>query len=217
MTRSLLLGAAAEEFAKHGLKGARVQAIVERAGVNERMVYHHFGSKDGLYRAVIDAERRALADSWQPTLERAVEMEPVEGLRTALAALFDLIVERPQLMAVRLHEGLSETGLSSPPDAGDLPAAFRTIFERGQRQGLFYRDRSFEVAYGTMMGALVGQAILLPSYFKVAMRQESRVTFRESVLDHLIYGLTTVRQLDAKDGTMNRTADPRPQEETPRD
>src|SRR5258708_3822046 len=52
-TRERILAAAEEAFATHGLRGARVQEIVARAGVNERMLYHYFGDKDGLYLAVL--------------------------------------------------------------------------------------------------------------------------------------------------------------------
>jgi AcrR family transcriptional regulator len=52
-TRRRILDAALEEFATKGTGGARVDAIAERAGVNKRMIYHYFGSKDGLYRAVL--------------------------------------------------------------------------------------------------------------------------------------------------------------------
>src|SRR6266498_4700941 len=74
-SRSALLAAAAEEFARHGPKGARVQAIVERAGVNERMIYHHFGSKDGLYAAALEAQASGLVGAWRRIIDTAAEME----------------------------------------------------------------------------------------------------------------------------------------------
>lgn len=52
-TRRGILDAALREFSAKGISGARVDAIAERAGTNKRMIYHYFGSKDGLYRAVL--------------------------------------------------------------------------------------------------------------------------------------------------------------------
>lgn len=46
-SRPILLAAAAEQFAKYGSRGTRVQDIVNAAGINQRMIYHHFGSKEG--------------------------------------------------------------------------------------------------------------------------------------------------------------------------
>lgn len=51
-----LIDAAAEIFARQGYYGAGVDRIAERAGVNKRMIYHYFGDKAGLLRAVV-AER----------------------------------------------------------------------------------------------------------------------------------------------------------------
>lgn len=52
-TRTRILSAARREFAAKGIAGARVDAIARRAGVNKRMLYHYFGSKDGLFAAVL--------------------------------------------------------------------------------------------------------------------------------------------------------------------
>ena len=53
-TRRNLLAAARAAFAEGGLEGARVDDIARRAGANKQLVYHYFGSKDGLYTAVLE-------------------------------------------------------------------------------------------------------------------------------------------------------------------
>ena len=66
-TRGRILSAALKEFAAKGFAGARVDPIARRAGINKRMLYHYFGSKEGLFKAVLRrkiAERRA----WGETL-----------------------------------------------------------------------------------------------------------------------------------------------------
>jgi AcrR family transcriptional regulator len=54
-TRTRILEAARVEFAAVGGAGARVDRIAAAAGVNKRMIYHYFGSKEGLYAALLDA------------------------------------------------------------------------------------------------------------------------------------------------------------------
>ena len=64
-TRGRILSAALEEFATNGFAGARVDVIAHRAAINKRMLYHYFGSKEGLFREVLRlkmAERQALAE-----------------------------------------------------------------------------------------------------------------------------------------------------------
>src|SRR5437588_3897234 len=58
-TRRQLMAAALAEFAAKGLAGARTDAIARRAGVNERMIFYCFETKEGLYREVL---RRKLAE-----------------------------------------------------------------------------------------------------------------------------------------------------------
>jgi AcrR family transcriptional regulator len=63
-TRERILSAALKEFAAKGFAGARVDVIARRASINKRMLYHYFGNKEKLFRAVLRqkvAERRAWA------------------------------------------------------------------------------------------------------------------------------------------------------------
>src|SRR5271155_808485 len=63
-TRERILSAALKEFAAKGFAGARVDAIARRAAINKRMLYHYFGNKEKLFRAVLRqkiAERRTWA------------------------------------------------------------------------------------------------------------------------------------------------------------
>src|SRR5579864_1030380 len=51
--RADILAIATEEFASKGLSGARVDEIAARTHTVKRMIYYYFGSKEGLYRAVL--------------------------------------------------------------------------------------------------------------------------------------------------------------------
>src|SRR5688572_21546863 len=53
-SRADILSAATREFSEKGLSGARVDSIAERTKINKRMIYYYFGSKEGLYRAVLE-------------------------------------------------------------------------------------------------------------------------------------------------------------------
>ena len=58
-TQQRIIEAATDEFAAHGISGARVDEIAARAGVNKRMLYYYFGSKEQLFREIL---RRKLDD-----------------------------------------------------------------------------------------------------------------------------------------------------------
>ncbi len=48
-----LLSAARSEFARAGLRGARVDDIARAAGMNKRLLYHYVGDKEALFDAVL--------------------------------------------------------------------------------------------------------------------------------------------------------------------
>src|SRR5437016_2873742 len=53
--RERILSAAIRAFAEVGYAGATTAGIARDAGVTQPLVHHHFGSKDGLWRAAVDA------------------------------------------------------------------------------------------------------------------------------------------------------------------
>ncbi|MBP0589254.1 TetR family transcriptional regulator [Paraburkholderia sp. LEh10] len=86
-TRRNILEVATQEFSSMGLAGARVDAIAERTNTTKRMLYYYFGSKEGLYEAVLEkvyGDIRSLEQDLQIT-----NMDPVEGLRSLVEFTFD--------------------------------------------------------------------------------------------------------------------------------
>jgi AcrR family transcriptional regulator len=53
-TRKDLLNAALQVFSRQGYQAARLQDIAKAAGINPRAIYHHIGSKAGLYNTMMD-------------------------------------------------------------------------------------------------------------------------------------------------------------------
>ncbi|TMC11982.1 MAG: TetR/AcrR family transcriptional regulator [Chloroflexi bacterium] len=193
-SRSALLAAAAEEFARFGPKGARIQAIVQRAGINERMIYHHFGSKDGLYAAVLEAQASGLIEAWRQVIHRAAGMAPYEGMQAVLAGFADLLAARPQLVALTVHEALGGWRTLPLPTAGTAPfPELRELYERGQRQGVFRADCPFEIAHGVALSALVGSMVLKARGAAVmdsAALGADPARLRDQVVGQLLDGMT---------------------------
>jgi AcrR family transcriptional regulator len=183
-SRSALLAAAAEEFARDGFKGARVQAIVTRAGVNERMIYHHFGSKDGLYAAVLATQLEGLWTAWRPALEAALRMDPYAGMRVALGGYFDVLLARPALAGLMVHEALGGWRALPSPDIATPLLALGELYGRGQAEGVFRSDCTFEVACATATGALCGLIVLC------RLRPIGAPGLREQALGQLLDGMS---------------------------
>jgi AcrR family transcriptional regulator len=188
-SRSKLMAAAAEEFAKYGLQGARIHAIVARAGVNDRMIYHHFGSKENLYIAVLDDQRAGLTQAWSPCLEKAASVDAYEGMRIALNGLFEILLARPLLLSLLLHEALSGWQRLSIPPTDQLLVPLSGLYELGQRSGVFRADCPFERAYATAMGALFAQRIFAPRLADMGWDSDT-LEVRDQVVGQLLDGMT---------------------------
>lgn len=75
MTRARIVEAAEAEFADHGFDGVSVRQIALRANVPVALINYHFGSKEGLYRAIFEMRAPMIVDQRIAGL-RLADMEP---------------------------------------------------------------------------------------------------------------------------------------------
>ena len=62
-TRDSILRAATKVFARYGYDGGSVEKISKAAGSYDRMIYYYFGSKEGLFIAVLEGIYRRMDDA----------------------------------------------------------------------------------------------------------------------------------------------------------
>jgi AcrR family transcriptional regulator len=82
-----ILDVALGEFAEKGLAGARIDEIAAATQTSKRMIYYYFGSKEGLYLAVLEASYKAMRDT-----ESALQLDdlpPEAALRRLVEFTFD--------------------------------------------------------------------------------------------------------------------------------
>jgi AcrR family transcriptional regulator len=87
-TRERLLAAATDEFARHGVAGARVDRIARAARANKQLIYAYFDSKDGLFDAVLARHCGALAE------QIPFDADDMPGY---VGRLFDYALEHPEV------------------------------------------------------------------------------------------------------------------------
>jgi AcrR family transcriptional regulator len=90
-TRQALLGAGRALFTERGFAGAGQEEIVERAGVTRGALSHHFGTKQGLFLAVMQDLQADLAGR----IGRAALQghDPMEQLRLGCLAFLDAAMD----------------------------------------------------------------------------------------------------------------------------
>ncbi|WP_424186653.1 TetR family transcriptional regulator [Actinokineospora sp. G85] len=88
-TRQRILDVATQEFAEHGIAGARIERVVAAARTNKAQLYGYFGSKDGLFDAI-----------FLGSLERITTIVPIDATDLAdwAVRLYDEYLRRPDLI-----------------------------------------------------------------------------------------------------------------------
>src|SRR5438105_13617480 len=91
LTRSALVEAAADVFARRGYDGASLEEIAEAAGFTRGAIYSNFGSKEDLMLAVVERYNETLVGAFSDTLERATDISQEEMTVSAAVLWRDLI------------------------------------------------------------------------------------------------------------------------------
>ncbi len=139
-SQSTILAAARDEFSEHGLGGARMDRIAERAGLNKRLIYYYFEDKDKLFQAVLEQAYRQIRDEERKL--NLLALKPTEALRRLVEFTWGYYLAHPEFLSLLNSENLqaarhlenSERArqLNSP-----LIVTLGEILERGRKEGSF--------------------------------------------------------------------------------
>jgi AcrR family transcriptional regulator len=174
-TREDILLVATEEFANHGLAGARVDAIAEKTRTSKRMIYYYFGSKEGLYLAVLERSYRKIR-----TLEADLQLSnlsPEAALRTLIETTFDHDETNPDFVRLVSIENIHHAAHMLRSEAiRDLNVSvietIAGILDRGISQGVFKR-RADPIDVHMMISAFC--------FFRVSNRYTFSTIFRRDL------------------------------------
>ncbi|HEY2437926.1 MAG TPA: helix-turn-helix domain-containing protein [Solirubrobacteraceae bacterium] len=114
-TREALISAARELFGQRGFGAVGTEEIVRRAGLTRGALYHHFASKENLFRAVYEAVERDLVERIAATALAA--SDPVQALRAGARAFLDSC-EDPAVRRIALIDAPSVLGWEQWRDIG---------------------------------------------------------------------------------------------------
>lgn len=153
--RAKLLVEAARLFAERGYDGVSIDEIVTAAGVNKRMVYHYFGSKDGIYRAAVNHVFSSLQKMESDVIESG-QSDPEQGLRNLMAVNFAFLESHPEFVRILQWENLGEGrhleeeegGMSKTPILGYLAQ----LLKQGEAAGIFRKGLDPRLVFTSMIG-----------------------------------------------------------------
>jgi AcrR family transcriptional regulator len=139
-TQANILAVAEAEFGEKGLAGARIDEIAAATNTSKRMIYYYFGSKEGLYLAVLEEAYRRVRD-----VEAELHLQdltPEEALRRLVAFTFDHHLHHENYIRLVMSENIHRGEyLAQSPRIQELNvpaiAAIKNLYERGVKAGTF--------------------------------------------------------------------------------
>jgi len=108
-TRAKLIAVGIDLFSERGFAGVGTEEIVERAEVTRGALYHHFGDKRDLFRAVHEELEQRLVAEIGAALEANPSEDPFDALEVAAGAVLDVAIDR-KLARVTLIDAPSVLG-----------------------------------------------------------------------------------------------------------
>ena len=177
-TRDSILRAAAHVFSQHGYDGGSVEKISRRAKSVDRMIYYYFGSKEGLFVAVLEqAYQRMNAAEATLSLDLAA---PAESLTAVIRFMLGYYRRHPEFVTLlnteNLHQGKhivkSERAreYSSPAvrmiaellEAGQCRKLFRADVDARDVYLLIAASGYFYMSNRFTLSVFLGEALLAP-------------------------------------------------------
>lgn len=151
-SRALILAAAREEFGRRGFAGARISRIASRAGVNKQLIFYYFGSKTGVFRAVVEAAYRQL----EMPLQVPGSPEPLQRLRTVATQVFDALAGLSDLWRALWFDplGLAHAKELNPWEG--FERALQALVSEAQGLGYVRDDVEPEMVGKALVAAAVG-------------------------------------------------------------
>jgi AcrR family transcriptional regulator len=187
-----ILAVATTEFATNGFSGARVDEIAARTATSKRMIYYYFGSKKGLYLAVLEAAYARIR-AVETSLKLA-EIEPELAIKALVGYTFDHHTSHPEfirlVMIENIHdaENLRNSNIVDTRSI-DIIDTLKDIIARGQRAGKFRADLDAIDLHMTMSALAffhISNQATFSAIFKVDMASPQALAVRRAQVIDLV-------------------------------
>ncbi len=140
--RDQILDAAERLFARVGFDPTTIKAIGAEARLNPALLYYYFGSKEELYKAVLQRIVTALVTTGGHVID--VAPAPAEAIRSLVATQVEFMLARPEIPKLIVREMIDHDAHHAEAVILQMAAGlFQRLceqIERGQRAGVFRSD-----------------------------------------------------------------------------
>ncbi len=155
-TRESILRAATKVFTKYGFDGGSVDKISTAAKTHDRMIYYYFGSKEGLFVAVLEGVYHRM-----DVAEAAIELDysrPAEAFAKIVRFKMAYYRDNPDFVTLlnneNLHKGRHIAKSTRAREYSSRAVGYvEKILSSGAREGLFRQDLSARDVYLLIVSA----------------------------------------------------------------
>lgn len=135
-------------FASKGYEATAIDEVAAKAGVSKPIVYEHFGSKEGLYAAIVEREMDLLVEK---VGERIAQGSPRQRFEGAVLAFLTYAKDQPAGFAVLTRDsplGAARRGLT------------RVIDDLAQRVGDIFRAEFEQAGFNPKVAPIYANALV---------------------------------------------------------
>lgn len=169
--------AALKVFHTRGYKGASTEVLVRELGVNRNSVYAEFGSKEGLFGAVLDRYRETMVQALFGPLESATaSLDEIETLFHVFSGSAEGASGLGCLLCNTAAElGGTDSGLQPAVNAyfGRLHGALSNALEGAKRAGQVERELDTDTEAALLYACCVGIFLTVRARVDVARTQSA--------------------------------------------
>jgi AcrR family transcriptional regulator len=148
--REWILTRAKNVFSRYSYRDASTGQLAQESNVSEPMLYKHFGSKKGLFLAVLENFGAKFTTIWQNRISEAEEGNPLKALEEVGLDYREAIKADPEILKVFFQA----TAENNDPEIAQVTrsnnqnarAFIRQLLERAKAQGLLDQTLNIEAA-----------------------------------------------------------------------
>lgn len=122
-----ILLTAQQLFAEHGYASTSTKSIAQNAGVSEGLIFKHFGNKEGLLDAIVEAGLRQVSNFFSPLLK---EEDPKKVIQLALEIPVEILREHKDYWKLQLSLKYQSPGVADKYHNSEVLASITTHVEQ---------------------------------------------------------------------------------------
>ena len=190
LIKERILLAAEDIFAEKGLAGTRVDEIAKLSGVNKRLIYVLFDSKETIYKTVLNRVYSRLVDT---ETSQNIHLPADEVLRQKIFSTFEFLIKNPNFVSLVMHENLNKAKYID--SAGIIPiksksvVALQKLIKKGIDDGIFRKDidiNEMVFAINMFVFSYFSNKYTMPKLVNVDLGNEDSAKYRCNMVADMI-------------------------------